>query len=295
MSIENTTPPPAPADGGGSGNETSQIETKQNDPGVQEQKPKETAAERKFRLKFGKTEREADEKEVIMLAQKGWASDEKFKSAKQLEREARKILESADEDALIQKKYGKTKFEWAKEYLKEQLRLKTLPPEEREEFDRKARIKELEEKEAELTRREQERKLAAATEHYQKQYDKELAEAVEKHKVPKNKYVIGRAVKIASEMVDNDLDPDWDLVVGEAKRQVQEEIAESFGDDENSLALLGEDRVRKLMKLLMNKVNSSPQVQAAKIVKQIDANKMGDKVPVDADSYWENKRKQFTK
>lgn len=291
MSVEATTNTAA-ADTGATGDAQAQAETKPDVAGAQEPK-KETAAERKFRLKFGKTEREVDEKEVTMLAQKGWASDEKFKSAKAAERKAQEIVERADVEQLLLKKYGKSKLDWAKETLKEELKLRTMSPEEKEEYDRKSRIKSLEDKEAELIEREAERRLDAQTRRYQEQYDKEFAQALEKHKLPRNKYLMNRCVKIAQEIVANDMEPDWDLVVGEGKRQVMEEISEMFTEDEAGLGWVGEDRVRKLMKLLVGKITKEPGV--AKIVRQVDSNKLDDKVPVDADSYWEAKRAQWNK
>lgn len=267
-------------------------ETKQDNSGVQEPKT-ETPAERKLRLKFGKSEREVSEKEAIALAQKGWASDEKFKSAKAAEREAQRIVDSADVEAMLTKKYGKSKLEWAKEVLKEELKVRTMSPEEKDEHDRKKRIEELKAEEESLLERKANERLEAQTQKYQEQYDREFAQALEKHKLPRNKYLMNRAVKIASELVANDMEPDWDLVVGEAKRQVQEEISEMWDDSDQALSWIGEDRLRKVMKLLVGKISNAKPI--AKVVQQIDANKDNEKVPVDAEEYWEKKRQQWSK
>lgn len=291
MEIETIAAPAAPAvpDGGGSGDAKPEIKAK---PDADATPKGETPAERKLRLKFGKQEKEVSEQEAVALAQKGWASDEKFKSAAQMKREAEELVERADVEKMLKKKYGKDKLEWAKDVLKEELRRRALSPDELEIEDRKARLERLKQEEEEIENRRSKEKLAAAQARYEEQYDRELASAVEKHKVPKNKYVIGRAVKIAQEMVDNDLDPDWDLVVQEAKRQWQEEISESF-DAEEDFSFLGE-RARKISKWLVSKGMSkqAAEKESVKIVKSQDKSP-DSTVPVDSDEWFEKKRKAW--
>lgn len=293
MEVETITTPPPADNGGGSGDETPKAEVKPDNTPAPEPKEEQKPAEaRKFKLKFGKTEREVEEKEALALAQKGWASDEKFKAAKAAERKAQEIVDQADVEALLTKKYGKSKLEWAKEVLKEELRQRAMSPEEREAFDRKKRIEDLRAEEESLLKAKAERRMEEATIKYQEQYDREFAAALEKHKLPKNKYLMGRAVKIASEVLEYG-EPDWDLVVGEAKRQVQEELAELIDQVSDGVGFLGEDRVRKLSKALVSR--GVPAKEVAKIVKQIDGNKMDDKVPVDSESWWEKKRAEWSK
>lgn len=293
MSIESGAPAAA-AVPGGSVDAKPADQAKPNDPGVQDAGKKETAEERKWRLKFGKTEREVTEKELIAEAQKGWASDEKFKQAKAIERKVKEALENGDVGYLIQKMKGKDQIEYAKEVLKAELKKRSMSPEEREMQERQERLDRLKQEEEEILNKREAEKQAERVRHYEEQYDRELASAIEKHKIPKNKYVIGRAVKIASEIVDMNLEPDWDLVVGEAKRQVQEELWE-FIDQMDDFGVLGEDRAKKISKWLVNKgmPKASADKEAVKIVKQED--QKPEKAPVDAEEYWEKKRAQWSK
>jgi len=281
---------PAP-DAGGSVGAKSEVKAKPDDSGVQ--KPAESKEERKFRLKFGKNEREASEAETIALAQKGWASDEKFKSAAQAKREAEEIVDRADVEKLLMKKYGKNKLDWAKEVLTKELQRRAMTPEDLEIEDRKSNLEKLRAEEKEITERRAAEKRDAAQRHYEEQYDRELAAAVEKHKIPKNKYVIGRAIKIATELVNNNLEPDWDLVVQEAKRQWQEEITETL-DHEEDFSWMGE-RARKVSKWLVSKGMGKTQAdkEAAKVVKQND--QVPEQEPIDSDTYWAKKREQWSK
>lgn len=255
---------------------------------TQEQKTEE----RKYKLKFGKQEREVPEAEVLALAQKGWASDEKFKAAKQVEREVKEALENGDPEYLIKKKFGKEKLEWARDVLKEELRRRTLSPEELEDEDRRKRVDDLKREEEELLSKREQEKLDAATRHYEEQYDKELAEAIKAEGLPANKYLVGRVIKIATELVQNGLEPDWRLVVREGKRQVQEELATLVDEVSDGVGFLGEDRARKLAKALVEK--GMPKKEVAKVVQQVADNAdTSIKKPADENEYWERKRKSW--
>lgn len=262
---------------------------KPDSPGVDKQETKE---ERKFRLKFGKNEREVSEAELVMLGQKGWASDERFKSAAAKEREVKEALEKMDLDALIRKGTGKDKLEYAKEVLRAEIRKNNMSPEEREREERKANV---EREESELSAREKRiatQKLEAQQQHYEETYDRELSEAIKSEGLPKNKYAVGRAVKIASEIVDMGLEPDWKLVVGEAKRQIQEELGELIDQLSDGVGFLGEDRARKISKMLVSK--GMPKSEVARVVKQAEKAPESNQ-PVDSDEWFEKKRKEWSK
>lgn len=257
-----------------------------------EKTPEQKVEVKKFKLKFGKTEREVDESEALALAQKGWASDEKFKAAKQIEREVKEALDRGDPEFLIKKKFGKDKLEWAKDVLKEELRRRTLSPEELEFEDRKQRLEDLKREEEEILSRREQEKMDAQTRHYEEQYDRELAEAIKAENLPANKYLTSRAIKIASELVKNDLEPDWRLVVREVKRQVQEELATLIDEVQDGVGFIGEDRARKLAKALVDK--GMPKKEAVKVVQQVQEQASnGVPKPVDENEYWERKRRQF--
>lgn len=292
MEIETVAAPITP-DTGATGEQKTKTEVKQADPGASKT---ETPAERKHRLKFGKTEREVSEQELISLAQRGWASDEKFKSAAQKEREIKDALANGDVDYLIKKIKGKDQIEYAKEILKAELNKKRMTPDELEAAEHKAEIARLKDERNKLEGQKRKEKEDAAQRHYEEQWDKELSEAIVKNNLPKNKYVIGRAVKIASEVLDlTGNDPDWDLVVKEAKRQTTEEIVELFGQLED-YGVLGDDIPRKISKWLVGKGMSKTQAdkEVSKVVKQADQKGEGIQ-PVDSEEYWERKRASWSK
>jgi hypothetical protein len=282
------TPTPAAPDAAGSVDAQSEEKAGVDNPGVQK------AEERKHKLKYGKTEREVSESELIAMAQKGWAADERFKSAAQKERELKEAYEKGDLDHLISKMKGKSKLDFAREVLKEELKRRSMSPQEQEEMTRSEKIERLRKEESDLEKKAEERKMSERTKHYEEQYDKELSEAWKTNKMPNNKYVMGRAIKIASEIVDMNLEPDWNLVVKEAKRQWQEEVTTGL-DGEEDYSFIGAERAKKIAKWLQTQgmPKQEAQSQAARIVKQ--EGKAPDTKLVDENEYWEKKRKAWAK
>lgn len=114
----------------------------------------ETAAEKRWRLAINQQEREVDEKEMVRLAQLGGSSDERFKEAKRIEREALEFLRAAKEDpSLFFKTLGMDEESYFEQKRKQKELLASLTDEQREilrlrqekielERERKARLEE---------------------------------------------------------------------------------------------------------------------------------------------------------
>lgn len=284
---------PAAPDAGTVSEQKPKAEAKPDSAGVQ--KPDETPAEKKWRLKYGKTEREVSEKELIAEAQKGWAADEKFKAAAKKERDLREAYARGDMEFITKNVKGKNQIEWAKEVLRAELRKKQMSPDELAAEQARQELRQLQEEKLALEAEKTQAKRAERQKFYEDQYDRDLTAAIKANGLPKNKYVIGRAVQIAKEIVDMDLEPDWDLVVKEAKRQVQDEMGELL-DQLDDFGFVGEERARKISKWLVNKGMPKAQADkaAVKVVKQ-EGNDKPDIEPVDSDTYWEKKRAQWSK
>lgn len=289
MEIE-ISPAPVTPDAGGTGQQKPAVETKKPDNGISDGETKE---ERKFRLKYGKEERDVTEKELIAGAQKGWAADQRFKEAAAMKREVQDALANGDVEYLLKKMKGKGQLDWARDVIKSELNRRSMSDEEREADDNKNEIRRLKEERMQLESQKTEAKRAEQQRFYEDQYDRDLSQAIQKHGLPKNKYVVGRAVKIASEIVDMGLDPDWDLVVGEAKRQTQGEIQELFGQLDD-YGILGDDIPRKISKWLVSKGMTRNQAdkEAAKVVRN-NGEQKAEQEPVDSNDWFANKRKQW--
>lgn len=119
------------------------------------ERPKETAEERRWRLKVNGTEREMDEAEVLRRAQMAESADERFKEAKRIEREALEFLKAARQDpSLFFKSLGLNEDEYYEQKRKQKEMLESLTEEQRE-------ILRLRRVEAELARVKKEREEEA--------------------------------------------------------------------------------------------------------------------------------------
>ncbi len=257
----------------------------------------ETPAEQRHRIKYGKNERELSTDELKVLAQKGWAADDRFQQASKIKKEVEDLVKQANWDKLIEKQTGKSPIEFYKERLKAELRRQAMTPEEREEAERRSRVDSLKQEELEIIQRREEEKIAKAEEHYTQQWDKELAEAIEKEGLPKNRYALNRAIQIGKKVVDMGLDPDWGLVVKEAKAQIQEDLKGlmgAFKDDAGLLGLFGDEMAMRISKALVAKKNPAQQ-STRKAVESSMSDSFRQKEPkqVDVDAWIAERRKKF--
>lgn len=262
--------------------------------GVPSEKP---AEERKFKLKFGKEDREVSEREAIALAQKGWAADEKFQSAAKKEKALREAIANGDLDYLIKQKYGKDPDEWAKERLQAKLRKLTMTPEERAIAEQREELERLKSEADKLKKDQESAKMQQLQAHYEQQYDKDLSEAIQAEGLPKNRVAIKRAVDLASKVIDMGLEPDWRLVVQEAKSQIVSEMKELFGGykDEDLLDLLGEDIPKRLGKAMASRANVVGKAKAPKVEGEIKEKKedLKPKPAMDTAAWLKEQRKKF--
>lgn len=256
----------------------------------------ETPAERKFRLKFGKQDREVTEQELIALGQKGWAADSRFQEASKMMKEIKDAIENGDEEFFIKKKYGKDKISYAKEILKAELRKATMSPEDRAVAEKREELARLKAEENEIMSRRDKEKMDTLTNHYSEQYDKELSDAISSEGLPKTRYAVGRAVALAKKVVDMGLDPDWNLVVKEAKRQMQAEMKDLFEaakDDNSLLALLGDSLPMRISKAMVGRPSKQQVGQIKAVEQKGDGFKQKDRKDVDIDAWLEERRKNF--
>lgn len=250
----------------------------------------------KHRIKYGKTERELTVDELKMMAQKGWAADDRFQEAARIRKETEELVKKANWDKLIEKQTGKSALEFYKEKLKAEIARMKMTPEEKELEDKRREVEALRAEEEQIKAARLEEQVAAREKQYAEQWDKELTEAIESEGLPKTRYAIQRAVQIASKVNAMGLDPDWRLCVREAKNQLLEDTKGFFASakDENALiALLGEDLAMRVSKALVNrKQPQAPQRKAVDATKG-DNFRQKETKPVDMDVWIASRRKKF--
>lgn len=257
----------------------------------------EATEERKYKLKYGNAEREMTERELIAEAQKGWAANDRFQAAAKMKRELEDSIKRADVNKLIKQLTGKEAMEYHKDQLKEELRRRAMSPEDREIMDRKAHLEMLKAQEKEILSKRESEKMQALEKHYVQQYDKELSEAIAAEGLPKNRVAIKRAADIASKVINMGLDPDWRLVVKEAKRQLVEEWKELAGGtrDEDLIGLLGDDFPKRMGKAMQARSQIAGRAGALKVQGDGSKETGRDKAAkaVDMAQWMKDQRKKF--
>lgn len=246
------------------------------DPDASKAEKQAAAAELKRRMKFkinGKdVEREidlSDEKSLRELLQKGFAADERFQSASQLEKKMREFAEILQRDpieALIAAGHDPDKLTEA--YMKkrvdelakspEQLQLEKL----QKEIEKERKLREQLENEK-LTAEQQ--KIEAE---YSRQLDEEISSALTKSDLPKSPYVVKRiAENLMLGLEQGNEDISVEDVLPLVERQIKEEIRQMFEAMPEDIIekTLGDGVSQKLRKrrLAQAKASKTPDTAAS--------------------------------
>lgn len=254
-------------------------------------------AERKFKIKYGKTEREVAEKDLIAMAQKGWASDERFQSAAQKERQMQAIFQKwkEDPDAVMRALGEEDPVEFHKARLSAELKRRILTPEQRELEDLRAKLKKSEEDDKTRSQKESEAKLEHLTNHYAQQYDKEMSAAIAESGLPKTAKTVKRAAELAYKNLKMGLDLPWSTILDMVREEYTSDIKELFGASQADklMGLFGEDVVKKLTSASLKSRVTDPESVT-------DENRSGSKQKrekaqpkIIGEDEWEERMKRF--
>lgn len=209
-------------------------------------------ATRRYKLKINGQERDYDEKTIIAMAQKGFASDEKFRKASEKEKRIEQILTRAkgDPDVLLRELLELDPIEYSKNKLKEQLEEMSLDPKEKELRQLKKEIEKL--RDVEKKRKEESDKVEndKAVQMYIKKFDKEIPEGLERVGLPVNSQTIQLAAKIMMENLEEGIDIPMDIVAEFVKEQFSGGFKKfiTTSDKAKLIDLLGDDLVDELIK-----------------------------------------------
>jgi hypothetical protein len=240
-------------------------DTANANPAKQDEASTQAIAEKKFKLKFGKQEREMTEKELITHAQKGWASDEKFQQAAKASKEVDEFLNrmKSDDGAFDEfiKFLGKDPDDIYKKRLGESLKKKVMTPEQRELEEMRNKVKKFEEGEKSKKEAEHKKHMEELQTKYEQQYDKEMSDAIMKSGLPKTPRTVKRIAEVMYKSLKNGYDLPWDIAVSVAKEEYQNDLKEMFGsaDGESLVKLFGDDVAKKFNKASLQKRTIDPE------------------------------------
>lgn len=214
------------------------------------EKAAKAEAVRKLKLKVNGAERELSEQDVIALAQKGMASDEKFRKASEESKRVAQLLKrlNDDPDGVLKALTGRDPEDIYKERLAEKIRRLSMDPKEAELDEARSKLREYEAREKQRQEEAEQAKLKSAEEYWAKKYNAELPIAIKAAGLPAN----AETIRIAAEIELANLEEGLELPTSTVMELVRERYRESFSGSlktsspDEIYEFLGEELFRKL-------------------------------------------------
>lgn len=237
-STSNTTPIP-PSEGEASKAEVKKEEIKQEI--------------RRLKLKVNGAEREMSEQDVVALAQKGMASDERFRKASEKEKRIAAIAKAAESDPeavdeLLKTLLGKDPEEIYKSRLAEKLKKLAMDPKELELHEAREKLKKYEAAERKREEEAKNARLKAAEDHYAAEYDKQISNGLQESGLPINEDTI----RMTAEIMLMNLETGTELPITTVMELVRDRYHANFKklfdsyDPEKLIEFIGEEKFRKM-------------------------------------------------
>lgn len=246
-----------------------------------EAKPEATDAEtaeaiRKLKLKLNGRELELPEADVIALAQMGGSARAKWEEAARLRKEAEareaKLKNKATlREGLKELGYSDEQIrELATEVISHHLNDEMLSPEERAFREREAQLKARERELEEFQAKQKEAQLQQMTQYWSQQYDKQITETLQKHKMPADAYMIKKMAAMMQDAIENKIPASWDDIVTVLKPEVFSHHQHMLSHYEADILTeaVSKEVLKKLRDQDLAKFKSPHKVAPAKIVKQ---------------------------
>ena len=223
-------------------------------------------------MKINGEERELSLEDMKRFASKGYAADEKFKSAAQMKKEAeeaRALAESLSQKDVfdIIKEKGITTPQQLEDHFVELYQKMqdeaNISPEARRMRELEEQLKAYEEEKTRVQREEEEARLKAEQDKYYNDLETELVSEMEKSNLPKDPFILGQ-VAHQLEMAEN---MGYDMPVSEAVKAVEERLMENILpnllnllSEDKKRSVIGEDFVKQLMDSKVSEAKKSQQV-----------------------------------
>ncbi len=252
-------------------------------------------AERKFKLKYGKTEREVNEKDLIALAQKSWASDEKFQNTAKKEKQILGLIEKFkdDPDAFI-RHLGHDPSEVYRKQLAKELRRKVMTPEQQELEDAREKLKQYETEKKDNETKAHADKLEKLTEHYIGEYDREMSTAITSAGLPKTPKTIKRCAELQYRNLEMGLELPWSTITEMVREEYKSDMKDLFGSAEADklVEMFGPEVAKKITSASLKKRVAEPEPVNEETRKVSKTGKVTEDKPIGNDE-WEEKMKKW--
>jgi hypothetical protein len=238
----------------------------------EEEKPAEEAPPT-WTVKVNGTEYDVDEAELIRGYQLGVGAQQKFQEAASMRGEVERVLQTLVADPLkilLNPELERRGFNFrkiAEEFLIEQLKMETADPATKAQLMAEQRVKQLEAEREALRRQNEEIEVQRQTAEIAKQIDADWTRALTTGKVPKTPTVVRRMADLASQFLDQGVEPTAEQLVDIVRQEIIQSQREMTAGmtPEQLQEVVGKEKLDEVRKA---RVAASKKPTAAQQVKQ---------------------------
>lgn len=224
------------------------------------EKPPEEEPE--YEIKVSGEAKKVKLNDLIRMAQKGEAADQRFQQAAAARQEIEQFLNQVSQNPWsVFEALGQDPRRAAEKFVWEQMVEAQMSPQQRQLYLDKKRLTEMEAREAQRAQQAQLAEQQRAQDAIIEQYEPALQEAIAKHGVPDTDYAAVRLVEAMLTDLAYGIEPDAKSLADRVKADLQKEISGTLGglDPETLAALLGEDATQKVAQARAKKLPAKPK------------------------------------
>ncbi len=206
----------------------------------------------KFKIDDQEITEELTEEDVIKHLQKAKGADKRFQEAAEVKARTARLLQQLKEDPfkILQHEqlYGKEARAKVEEWLWNQIQLEKMDPKEREAIDMREKLKSYEAKEKQMAEEAQKAEQKQLREHYAKEIDKEITEAIKASGKQVSPYYFKRVAHYMGLALQQGKHVAAKDVVPLVEQDLQRDLQSMFGtaSEEQVLQLLGDQNLEKV-------------------------------------------------
>lgn len=250
--------PNSPA-GAGSSSQTPTTSGANPTPKASSPVPAGTLPPRLLKIKVDGKEMELPESEVLELASRGKASNQRFQEAAKMKREADAILKHIDDNpAEAFTKRGKDARKWAEEFLMNELKKEAESPEQKRARENEEKLRKYETTEKEQEQQRKDSEMRQAINEQRDKYDKLFTQALFESGLPRTPFTVKRMAELQKTNLKNKLDlsaPQLAKLVREDYVAEQKALLGSL-DGDQLIEFLGPENAKKYSKAQISKLRA---------------------------------------
>lgn len=223
-----------------------------------------------FEVKVNGQVRRVGRDEAIRLIQLGYSANERFEQGAALSKKGQAIIESAQSNpikALMDAGLNRDQIKAAMEawYNQEFIEPDTLSKEELRARRAEAELEKYKKQEAEESERRRKGEEEKLTAEQRTAMQQQIIDAMETHKLPKNKFTVGRIAFYMRQANAKGFDAPMDLIVQQVKREREAHVADMAENAsyEQLLEIFGEATIKKIREYDLKNLRESRQRNGA--------------------------------